>query len=125
MARDIWEATAFFDQYRLPELYAGMPRATSSFPVQYLGANIPQAWAAGAILHLIRTILGLRADAPQGRLYVAPALPHWLPDVTLGGLSCGGARLDLRFWREGDLSRWEILKLEGQIDVLDEPEGAS
>ena len=93
----------------------------ASFPVQYLGANIPQARAAGAILHLIRTLLGLRADAPNRRLYVAPALPHWLPDLTLGGLRCGDARLNLRFWREGELSRWEILGQEGQIEVLDEP----
>ncbi len=45
----------------------------------------------------------------------------WLPDLTLGGLHCGGARLSLRFWREGELTRWEILGLEGQIEVLDEP----
>jgi glycogen debranching enzyme len=121
LARGIWEATACFDGYRLPELYAGMPRAGSSFPVQYLGANIPQAWAAGTILHLIRTLLGLRAAAPQGRLYVSPALPHWLPDLILSGLRCGDAQLSLRFWRENEGSRWEILKQEGQIEVLDEP----
>jgi glycogen debranching enzyme len=120
LARGIWEATACFDRYRLPELYAGLPRAGNSFPVQYLGANIPQAWAAGTILHLIRTLLGLRADAPHGRLYVAPALPHWLPDLTLAGLHCGRAQLSLRFWREGDQSRWEIIGQEGQIEVLDE-----
>ena len=33
-------------QYRLPELFAGLPRREASFPVQYLGANVPQAWAA-------------------------------------------------------------------------------
>jgi glycogen debranching enzyme len=125
LARGIWEATASFDGYRLPELYAGIPRAGSSFPVQYLGANIPQAWAAGAILHLIRTLLGLRADALHGRLYVAPALPHWLPDLTLGGLRCGGARLNIRFWREGDQSKWAITKQEGEIEVLDESEPLS
>src|SRR5215213_2369781 len=125
LARDIWEATAYFDLYRLPELYAGLPRASSSFPVQYLGANIPQAWAAGTILHLIRTLLGLRADAPHGRLYVAPALPRWLPDITLSGLHCGDARINLRFWREGEISRWETLGLEGQFEVLDEPTEAT
>jgi glycogen debranching enzyme len=120
LARGIWEATACFDGYRLPELYAGQPRASSSFPVQYLGANIPQAWAAGTILHLIRTLLGLRADAPHGRLYVAPELPHWLPDLRLDGLRCGGAQLCLRFWREGERSRWEVIDRAGQIEVLDE-----
>ncbi len=120
LARDIWEAVSDFDFYRLPELYAGLSRADSRFPVQYLGTNIPQAWAAGTIFHLLRTILGLRADAPNGRLYVAPTLPNWLPDVTLSGLCCGQARLTLRFWRDGDASRWEVVGQEGEIEVVDE-----
>jgi glycogen debranching enzyme len=120
LARDIWEAVSFFDSYRLPELYAGLPRATSSFPVQYVGANIPQAWAAGTIFHLLRTLLGLRADAPNGRLYVDPTLPHWLADLTLSGLQCGSARLTIRFWREGEASRWEVTGQEGELEVLDE-----
>ncbi|HEU5102612.1 MAG TPA: glycogen debranching N-terminal domain-containing protein [Roseiflexaceae bacterium] len=124
LARGIWEAAAYFDSYRLPELYAGLPRAGSSFPVQYLGANIPQAWAAGAILHLIRTLVGLRADMPHGRLYVDPALPHWLPDLRLGGLRCGDAQLSLHFWRDDQRSRWEVVDQVGQVEVLDEPQTA-
>ena len=125
LARDIWEAVSCFDFYRLPELYAGLPRASSSFPVQYLGANIPQAWAAATIFHLLQTILGLRADAPDGRLYVHPTLPHWLPDLTLHNLACGQARLALHFWRAGDdESRWEVLEREGDLEVLDDPDQA-
>jgi glycogen debranching enzyme len=125
VARDIWEAASFFDFYRLPELYAGLPRVQSSFPAQYLGANIPQAWAAGTIFHLLQTLLGLRADAPNGRLYVRPTLPHWLPDLTLGNLACGPARLSLRFWRDGEASRWSVTDQQGQLEVLGEPEAKS
>ncbi len=121
LARDIWEAASFFDFYRLPELYAGLPRAESRFPVQYLGANIPQAWAAATIFHLLQTLLGLRADAPNGRLYLHPVLPHWLPDLTLHNLVCGPARLTLRFWREGQESRWQLAGQTGAIEVLDDP----
>jgi glycogen debranching enzyme len=119
LARDLWEAAGYFDFYRLPELYAGLPRDKSSFPTQYLGANIPQAWAAATIFHLLQTLLGLRADAPNGRLYVQPALPHWLPDLTLQNLACGPARLTLRFWREDQDSRWQIEAQEGSIEVLE------
>jgi glycogen debranching enzyme len=122
LARDIWEAAAFFASYRLPELYAGLPRAENTFPVQYLGANIPQAWAAGTIFHLLQTILGIRADAPNGRLYVRPTLPHWLPELVLGNLACGEARLSIRFWREGGQSHWEITTQTGALEVLDDPE---
>ena len=81
VARDVFGAASFFAGYRLPELYAGLPRQPGSFPVQYLGANIPQAWAAGSIFQLIQAMLGLRADAPNHRLAVHPTLPTWLPDV--------------------------------------------
>jgi len=121
VARDICEAASYFQAYRLPELYSGLPRRPGTFPTQYLGANIPQAWAAGTIFHLIKAILGLRADAPSGRLYVYPTLPRWLPDVQLEGLKVGKARLTLRFWREGTKTRWEIREQEGAIEVVDSP----
>ena len=76
-------------------------------------------------------MLGLRADAPTNRLYLDPDLPDWLPDVTLRGLTVGKAllgdlivdkaTLDLRFWREGDRTRWEILAQEGALTVQEEP----
>ena len=121
VARDIFEATSYFLGYRLPELYAGLPRQPGTFPVQYVGANIPQAWAAGSIFQLVQTILGLRADAPHGRLYVDPTLPHWLPDVTLRGLKVGSSAVDIRFWREGDRSRWDVLALTGDTQVAERP----
>src|SRR6185369_13884555 len=75
IARDISEAASYFVSYRLPELYAGLQRRPGTFPVLYPGANVPQAWAAGSVFHLIQAILGLQADAPHGRLYVDPMLP--------------------------------------------------
>jgi glycogen debranching enzyme len=123
VARGIFDAAAHFESYRLPEVFAGVDRQATSFPVQYLGANIPQAWAAGSIFLLLRTILGLRADAPAGRLFVQPTLPDWLPDLELRNLEVGGAHLHLRFWREGANSRWALLGQEGgSIDIVAEPE---
>ena len=89
VARDISEAGSHFQLNRLPELYAGIERGPATFPVQYLGANVPQAWAAGSVFHLLRAILGLDADAPRNRLYVDPMLPPWLPDLTLRQLQVG------------------------------------
>jgi hypothetical protein len=95
--------------------------------VQYLTANVPQAWAAGTVFHLLQALLGLQADAPNDRLYVDPELPAWLPDVTLRGLTVGKAMLgdltvgkatvDLRFWREDERTRWEVLAQEGELTV--------
>ena len=79
----------------------GLQRDDTSFPVQYLGANVPQAWAAGTPFMLLQAMLGLQQDAPRGKLYVDPALPDWLPDVTLTDLRLGRLRFDIRFWRDG------------------------
>lgn len=117
IARDISEAASYFAMYRLPELYAGVARQPGTFPVQYLGANVPQAWAAGTVFHLLQALLGLHADTSNGRLSVDPHLPNWLPDLELKGLNIGDSRLDLRFWREGEGTRWDVTRREGSIDV--------
>ena len=120
VARDVSEAASSFVYYRLPELYAGVERRPGTFPVLYKQANVPQAWAAGSVFHLLQAILGLRGDAPRGRLYVDPELPRWLPEITLHGLAIGEARVDLRFWRDGDCSRWTASIREGAISVHQE-----
>ena len=110
VARDISGAASHFLLNQLPELYGGLQRDPTSFPVQYLGANVPQAWSAGAPFLLLQAMLGLQQDAPRGKLYVDPALPKWLPDVTLTDLRLGRRRFDIRFWRDGDKTQWEVLK---------------
>ena len=117
VARDISGAARHFLLNQLPELYAGLQRDGASFPVQYLGANVPQAWAAGAPFMLLQAMLGLQQDAPRGKLYVDPALPDWLPDVTLIDLRLGRARFDIRFWRDGKETLFEVTK--GRRDAVE------
>jgi glycogen debranching enzyme len=118
VARDISGAASHFLLNQLPELYAGLQRDSTSFPVQYLGANVPQAWAAGAPFMLLAAMLGLQQDAPRGKLYVDPALPEWLPDVTLTDLRLGRERFDIRFWRDGKKTLFEVMK--GNRDMVEE-----
>ncbi len=117
VARGISEAASFFSNSRLPEVYAGIEEQPGTFPVQYFQANVPQAWAAGSIFQLLQAILGLQADAPNKRLYVNPDLPKWLPDITLREVSVGNASVDLRFWREGDRTRWDASVQAGDINI--------
>lgn len=115
IAHDVVAAGKYFARHQMPELYAGMSRDSMNFPVQYLGANVPQAWAAGSIFMLLQAILGLTPDAPHDKLYVDPCLPDWLPDITIRDLRVGGGKLDIRFWREekGE-SRFEVLSGDGR-----------
>jgi glycogen debranching enzyme len=122
LAGGLFDAATYFESHRLPEVFAGVDRTATTFPVQYLGANIPQAWAAGSVFLLLRVLLGLRADAPNGRLYVDPTLPDWLPDLEVTNLEVGGARLALRAWRVGAATRWEVARQEGvAIAVIQAP----
>ena len=124
VARDLSEAASRFVSYRLPELYAGVerqPSAMATFPVQYLGANVPQAWAAGSVFHLLRALLGLHANAPRHQLSIYPQLPAWLPDITLRGLHVGQATVSLRFWRDGERTRWEALDQHGDLTLVEQP----
>jgi hypothetical protein len=114
VARDISEAASYFVSYRLPELYAGIERRPGTFPVLYPQANVPQAWAAGSVFHLLQAMLGLRADAPAGRLYVAPELPRWL-GISLHGLAVG-RRVGLHFRPRPSGTR-AGRRAEGTIDV--------
>jgi glycogen debranching enzyme len=99
VARGLFEASERFLANRLPELFAGLPRDEGSFPVQYLGASVPQAWAAGSIFRLIAILCGIHAttDRTGSRLYVDPALPDWLSEVTIGNLRAGAGAAAIRF----------------------------
>ena len=66
---------------------------------------------------LLQAMLGLQQDAPRGKLYVDPALPDWLPDVTLTDLRLGRRRLNIRFWRDGKSTVFKILK--GSPDAVE------
>jgi glycogen debranching enzyme len=110
IARDISDAGSHFLSNQLPELYTTIERDRKSFPVQYLGANIPQAWAAGSVFAFMEAILGFAPDAPRGKLYVDPSLPRWLPDLTLLDLRLGTELFDIRFWHDGDETRFEVLR---------------
>jgi glycogen debranching enzyme len=48
-----------FPSQRLPELFAGYPRRPNGSPIEYPNANAPQAWAAGAVVLMAQTLLGL------------------------------------------------------------------
>ena len=113
VARDISRAASYFEGNRLPELYAGIQRDEKSFPVQYAKANMPQAWAAGSVFHLLKAILGLQADAPKGVFYVDPVLPSWLNDLCLKKVQVGNSTLELKFWKSEDKTQWDA-KIVGE-----------
>jgi glycogen debranching enzyme len=112
VARGMFDAAERFVANRLPELFAGLPRQRGSFPVQYLEANVPQAWAATAVFRFIAILCGIHAAAGANgpRLYVDPALPDWLPRLTIRNMRAGRGALSLAFD-------------DGHVEVLDNTSG--
>jgi glycogen debranching enzyme len=115
IARDLTEAASHFLLDQVPELYSGVQRRGDGFPVQYLGANVPQAWAAGSAFMIIQALLGIQPDAPEGRLYVDPYLPDWLPDLRLIDLRMGRRTFDIQFWRDGEETKYEVLRGDARV----------
>lgn len=90
VAEAMIEASSHFPDHRLPELFGGYPRRAHSFPIPYPAANAPQAWACGAVIYLLETMLGIQVRA--GKLEKAASRRH---DLQLHGVPYRGMRLEL------------------------------
>jgi glycogen debranching enzyme len=119
VAGALLEATQYFRDARLPELFCGFDRSSSPYPVPYPVACSPQAWAAGATFQLVEAMLGLAPDAANHELELRnPMLPAWLPDVRLENLVVGDAVVDLLVRRSDGSTGVEVLRRSGDIDVV-------
>jgi glycogen debranching enzyme len=77
-------------RHRLPEAFSGYDRSIGRIPVRYPTACNPQAWASGAPLLLLRTMLGL--DARDGELILDPDIPEEVGRIMLTGTNAFGSR---------------------------------
>jgi glycogen debranching enzyme len=90
------EASAHFDS-ELPEVFAGLPRTETPFPIAYPTAARPQAWAAGTPVLLLQVLLGLQPDRRRQTLEtLAPLeLPSWVGSLRLSGVRVFGRSWDV------------------------------
>jgi glycogen debranching enzyme len=91
----ILEAAPHFD-HRLPEVFAGYSRRESRGPVELPRSCSPQAWAAGTVPLLIRTMLGAEPDVESRTLLSDPVLPGSVTRLRLEGVPAFGERHALR-----------------------------
>ncbi|MET0416347.1 MAG: glycogen debranching protein, partial [Actinoplanes sp.] len=89
IAMAMLEAAAHFDN-RLPEAFSGYDRSFGRRPVPYPTACNPQAWASGAPLLFLRTMLGL--EVSNGTVTADPHVPDALGSIRLTGVVVHGAR---------------------------------
>jgi glycogen debranching enzyme len=93
-----FEAAGHFG-HQLPEVFAGLPRSETPFPIAYPTAARPQAWAAGTPVLLLQVLLGLEPDRRRHQLEtLAPEeLPSWAGrSLRLSGLRAFDRQWDVR-----------------------------
>jgi glycogen debranching enzyme len=114
----LFDAAAYMDLRRLPELFCGFRREKQRGPTLYPVACAPQAWASATPFTLLEAALGLEFDAQRGEIRLRnPRLPAFLNEVILRELQLGPSSVDLRVRRNGDDVSLEVLRRRGQIQV--------
>jgi glycogen debranching enzyme len=114
------EAALAFEDRRLPELFCGFGRRRGTAPVPYPVACRPQAWAAGSVFLLLEAALGLEIHGGDRRIvFRQPQLPPWLAWLEIRNLAVGSARIDLSILRGRYGGSVEILRKEGEVEVVE------
>ena len=118
VARAVSGAGSFFALHQVPELYAGTERAgadsrcsTSAPTCRRPGPPRPASPCCARCCDSSRM-------PPGGGSGSTPALPEWLPEITLTGLRLGSEVLDLRITR-GE----KVAVLRGDPSVVEEGQG--
>jgi glycogen debranching enzyme len=113
------DAAGHFPSRRLPEFFAGSPRAPGSAPPHCPRADPLQAWSAGALPLMLTALLGLEPEGFSGRLRVVrPVLPAGVDRLELRGVRIGQGTVDLRFERgAGHHIAASARRLQGDVTV--------
>jgi glycogen debranching enzyme len=115
----MFDASLFVDLNRMPELFSGFRRRPGEGPTRYPVACSPQAWAAGAVFHLLQACLGLRIEAATGRVYLHyPFVPEFIGELRIRGIRVGAGSVDLWFGRHAGDVGVTVLGRTGEIEVV-------
>jgi glycogen debranching enzyme len=117
VAAGMTDATTCFSMHQPPELFAGFARSDGGFPVPYVDANSPQAWAAGAPIHAVTSFLGLVANAHERSLSLRPALPPSWEYVSVQNLHVGDAVVDFTVHAADGTPALDVERIEGDLDI--------
>jgi glycogen debranching enzyme len=115
----IYEAAAYQDLRRLPELFCGLTRKPRRGPTAYPAACAPQAWASAAPFAFLASCLGMELDHEANTLcFHDPVIPCFLDYVIFSQLRLGNSRLGLRLERHGGDVTVNLLQRRGDARVM-------
>jgi len=112
----LFDACAYIDLRRLPELVCGFPRRRAQGPTFYPVACAPQAWSAATLPAVLQSCLGLGFDtAGRTVFFDRPVLPGSLQEVVLRGITIGMSRIDVALRGKGSEVGMTVLSRSGDI----------
>lgn len=103
---------------RLPELYSGLDRRELPTVVSYPTSCSPQAWASGAPLLCLRTLLRFDPWVPHGMVWLAPVLPPGTTPLEVRRIPLAGRRITVSIDSDGSCS---VDGLPADIRLITEP----
>jgi glycogen debranching enzyme len=116
--KGMFDAAAYMDLRRLPELFCGFQRGPRRGPTLYPVACNPQAWASATPLSLLEASLGLQINATTEEVrLVEPHLPAFLDEVVVRNLAVGRSSLDFWVRRQGSGTSVQILHRRGDARI--------
>jgi glycogen debranching enzyme len=104
---------------RLPELFCGLKRRPNEAPTLYPVACSPQAWASAAPFLVLEGCLGISIQAERGRIvFDRPFLPEGIPQLSIRGLRCGKALVDLLLERRNDSVLVHVEAKQEDVEIV-------
>ncbi len=105
--------------FRLPELFCGFRKRGDAPPVPYEVACKPQAWAAGSVFLMLKSLLGISMDPNQKNIVLrTPVLSPKISNIEIKGLHGNDWEMDLLFRRGKSGTTVDITRKTGDIRVL-------
>ena len=107
------------EDFRLPELFCGFRKRGEGPPIPYEVACKPQAWAAGSVFLMLRSMLGISIDVDQNHVVLnSPILTPKIGALEVKGLQGRDWELDLLFRRGRSGATVEVTRKSGSVRVL-------
>ena len=107
------------NDFRLPELFCGFRRRGNEPPVPYEVACKPQAWAAGSVFLMLKSMLGLSINSAQNYVvFDSPLLTSKISQIAIKGLKGANWEIDVILRSSNHDTQVEVTRKSGDIRVL-------
>lgn len=105
--------------FRLPELFCGFRRRGDEPPVPYEVACKPQAWAAGSVFLMLKSMIGLSMEMDQSHVvFHSPILTSKVGMMEIQGLQGRDWEMDIVLRSAKNGTSLDVARRSGKVRVL-------